>query len=54
MSFNIMKKNSFISLEILKKVDKGPPYVSSSLQTEGSKSNFFREIRAKVNSLDSL
>ena len=52
--FNILKINVFFSLEILKKVDKGPPFVSSILQTEGSKINFFRDIRAKVNSLDSL
>ena len=49
-----MKINIFFSLEILKKVDKGPPFVSSSLQTEGSQSNFFRDIRAKVNALDGL
>ena len=52
--FNILKINIFFSLQILKKVDKGPPFVSSSLQTEGSKSNFFRDIRAKVNLSDSL
>ena len=44
----------FFSLENLKKVDKGPPFVSTSLQTDGSKSNFFLDIRAKVTSLDSL
>ena len=38
--FNILKINIFFSLEIVKKVDKGPPFVSSSLQTEGSKSYF--------------
>ena len=32
---NILKINIFFSLEILKKVDKGPPFVSSSLKTEG-------------------
>ena len=53
MSVIIWKLIHFF-LEILKKVDKGPPFVSTSLQTEGSKSNFFRDIRAKVNSLDSL
>ena len=52
--FNILKIKIFFSLEILKKVDKSPPFVSSSLQTEGSKSIFFRDIRAKVNSLDCL
>ena len=52
--FNILKINIFFSLQILKKVDEGPPFVSISLQTEGSKSNIFRDIRAKVNSLDSL
>ena len=52
--FNIVKINNFYSLEILKKVDKGPPFVLSLLKTEGSKSNFFWDIRAKVNSLDSL
>ena len=41
---NILKIDIFFSLEILKKVDKGPPFVSSSLQTEGSKSNFFGDI----------
>ena len=51
--FIILKINGFFSLEILKKVVNGHPFVSSSLQTEGSKSNFFRDIRAKVNSLDS-
>ena len=52
--FNILKINIFFSLEILKKVDKGPPFLSSSLQTEGWKSNFFRDDREKLNSLDSL
>ena len=52
--FNIFQINIFFSLESLKKVDKSHPFVSSSFQTEGSKSNFFRDIRAKVNSLDSL
>ena len=47
---NIFKINIFISLEILKKVDKGPPFVSSSLQTGGSKCNFFRDNSPKVNS----
>ena len=54
IEFNILKINIFFSLEILKKVDKGPPFVSSSLQTGGSKTNFFRDIRARVNTLDSL
>ena len=52
--FNILKINSLFSLEILKKVDKGPPLLSSSLQTKGWKSNFFRDISAKENALDSL
>ena len=51
---NILKINIFFSLEILKKVDKGPSFVSSSLQKYCSKSNFFRDILAKVNSLDFL
>ena len=45
---------SVFTLEILKKVDKGPPFVSSSHQPEASIGNFFRDIRAKVNFLDSL
>ena len=52
--FNTLKIKIFFSLEIIKKVDKGSPFVSSSLQTEVSKSNFFRDIAAKVNFLDSL
>ena len=52
--FNILEINIFFSLEIVKKVDKGPPVVSSFLQIEGSISNVFREIRAILNTLDSL
>ena len=52
--FNNLKINIFFSLEMLKKDDKGPPFVSCPLQTEGSKSIFFRDIRAKVNYLDTL
>ena len=39
IELNILKINIFFSLEILKKVDNGPSFVSTSLQTEGSESN---------------
>ena len=45
----------FEILEILKREDKGPPpFISTTLPREGSKSNVFRDILAKVYSFNSL
>ena len=46
--------NILFSLEILNYVDKGPPFASISYLWEGSKSNFFRDIKMKDYILNSL
>ena len=52
--FNFGKIIIEFSLEILKQVDKGQPFVSTNPRAEGSESNFIRDISTKVYSFNSL
>ena len=51
IEFSFLKINILFSLEILNQVDKGPPFVSTTLRKEASKSNFFRDISTKLHVL---
>ena len=48
IELSFLKINILFSLKILKNVDNGPPLPTSTLQKEGSKSKFFRNIQMKI------
>ena len=54
IDFSFLKINIFFSLKIPINVDKGPPLSSTTLQNEVSKSNYFRDIQAKIYSFNSV
>ena len=48
IEFIFLKINILFSRKILNNVDNGPPLPTSTLQKEGSKSNFFPDIQMKI------
>ena len=54
IEFSFLKINILFYLNIIYKVDNGPPLPTPTLQKEGSKSYFFRDIQTKIYSFNSL